>query len=98
MRSLKRRAEDSGMRWFKRNSKAEPEATDEVIDWAARRREPMKCAGCQRANPPYVYAENGKDYCVDCAKKNFDLLRLKPAGKRDGDLTLTDVLEDDQAS
>lgn len=87
------------MRWFKRTPKPEsgPPA-EEVIDWAARRQQPMACASCRRVYPPYVYAENGKDYCRDCAKATFKLLHIRPAGQREDDITLNELLEDDQPS
>jgi hypothetical protein len=86
------------MRWFKRTPEPEPEPVEEPIDWSARRKQPIACAGCRRVYPPYVYAENGKDYCVDCAKESFNLMRIRPAGQREGDITLEQLLEDDRAS
>lgn len=88
------------MRLFKRHTASgSPEerahgALGPAVDWAKRRRQPLGCAGCKRINPPYVYAENQKDYCLDCAKLNLEVLRLYPAGKRTDDITLQDLLLD----
>ncbi len=65
------------------------------IDWAKRRKQPLACAGCKQVKPPYVYTENDKEYCVDCAKTNLTVLRLYPAGKRADDIKLEDLLRDD---
>jgi len=49
-----------------------------------------QCAGCSRRTPPYVYMSNGKDYCVPCARQVARVMRVFPAGRRDGDITTLD--------
>lgn len=67
-----------------------------LVDWAKRRKQPLACAGCKQVRPPYVYTENDKEYCIDCAKTNLTVLRLFPAGKRADDIKLEDLLADDE--
>ena len=84
------------MSWFTRTSHHESRQNDPQppMDWAKRRREPLACAGCKQVNSPYVYMENDKEYCVECALTNLAVLRLYPAGKRDTDIKLEDLVRD----
>ncbi len=65
---------------------------------AERRRPPHKCRACGRVKPPYVYAENAHHYCVDCARRSWKLMRLKPVARRREDHALEARVLDDAAS
>lgn len=58
----------------------------------AQRRPALRCVGCNRNEPPFVYMENGHDYCVPCARTIYGRMGLRPAGRRPEDLTLADLL------
>jgi hypothetical protein len=60
----------------------------------ARRRPPTACADCQLDRPPYVYMEDGKHYCVECALLVVETERIYPAGQRAEDITLGELLRD----
>jgi hypothetical protein len=97
------------MRWFRKPSsqpEEEPSAAEAgalpEVDTPAEepvaamaRRQPLACAGCKQVKPPYVYTENDKDYCLDCARTNLGVLRLYPAGRRTDDIKLEDLLLND---
>ena len=51
------------------------------------RRPPAHCAGCKRASARYVYLQNGKDYCLACARAVGASLGIRPAGRRHDDIT-----------
>ena len=78
------------MRVFGRKPQAEP--TPAEVHPASLRKPPRACFACKQVRPPYVYAENGHDYCVECATKSYEMFGLRPAGRRDGDITLEDLL------
>lgn len=65
---------------------------------AERRRVPFKCRACGRVRPPYVYAENAHHYCVDCARRSWKLMRLKPVARRHEDRDLEARVLDEAAS
>jgi hypothetical protein len=46
------------------------------------------CFGCKRSASRYVYMENGHDYCLDCARRLYLDYGIRPAGKREDDITL----------
>jgi hypothetical protein len=54
----------------------------EALNVADRRRAPIRCAGCGRMNPPYVFAENSHHYCLACARHSWKLMRLRPVARR----------------
>jgi len=56
------------------------------------RRPVVTCFACRRARPPYVYLENGHDYCVPCATESYALIGLRPGGRRPEDITLDELL------
>lgn len=60
--------------------------------WTSRRKPVRGCFGCGQARSPYVYGEDGHDYCLVCARKDWALIGLRPAGRRKDDLTLEDIL------
>ncbi len=64
---------------------------------AERRRTPFKCRACGRVRPPYVYAENAHHYCLECARRSWKLMRLKPVVRRIGDHSLREVVMSDEA-
>ena len=62
---------------------------------ADRRRDVHVCAGCLVWSSKLVYMSNGLDYCVNCAKKlSRHPFGLKVAGKRDEDIKVLEVAED----
>ncbi len=63
-----------------------------------RRRVPVKCRGCGRVHPPYVFAENAHHYCVECARRSWKLMRLRPIARRRVDKDLERIVLDEQAS
>lgn len=46
----------------------------------------LRCTTCRRPEAPFVYMENGKDYCVSCARKIRDVMRFRSAGRRANDI------------
>ncbi len=62
-----------------------------------RRRPPVHCRGCGRMNPPYVFAENEHHYCVECARRSWKLMRLRPIARRREDKPLARLVLDDEA-
>lgn len=56
------------------------------------RKEIDACAQCGAPNAPYAYLQDGQHYCVRCARIKLVHDKIRPAGKREGDLTLDDVL------
>jgi len=44
------------------------------------------CAGCHRPSAQYVYLENGRTYCVPCARGVLQHLHVRPAGRRRDDI------------
>ena len=56
------------------------------------RRKIDACAQCGATEAPYAYLQDGRHYCVRCARIKLVRDRIRPAGRRDGDLTLDDVL------
>jgi recombinational DNA repair protein (RecF pathway) len=54
-------------------------------DFAGLRAPVTRCAACQRSMPPYVYFENGKDYCVPCAH-SVQRMGMRIAGRRADDI------------
>jgi recombinational DNA repair protein (RecF pathway) len=56
------------------------------------RREVDACARCGEPDAPYAYLHDGEHYCIRCARVKLVVDQVRPAGRRDGDLTLEDVL------
>lgn len=50
------------------------------------------CADCGAPEAPYAYLQDGRHYCIRCARVKLIRDKIRPAGKREGDLTLDDVL------
>jgi len=48
----------------------------------------VRCTTCKRADGPFVYMENGKDYCVSCAQQVRDMMRFTSAGRRSDDIQI----------
>ena len=48
----------------------------------------VRCTTCRRADGPFVYMENGKDYCVSCAQKIREVMRFGSAGRRADDVQI----------
>ncbi len=57
-----------------------------------KRRPVLRCRGCNSNQPPFVYMENGQDYCLPCARLTYGKMGLRPAGRRPGDVSLADLL------
>ena len=64
---------------------------------ADRRQPPVRCRGCGRANPPYVFAENEHHYCIECARRSWKLMRLRPIARRREDKPLERIVLDEEA-
>ena len=77
------------MPFLRRKPQPEPAPADSQ-PWV--RNAPLMCFRCRRPRPPYVYAENGLDYCVDCAIEAYELMGLRPGGARQDDITLEDLV------
>jgi hypothetical protein len=71
------------MRLFKRDTRIEARTAPVLVQ--PRRRPAATCFGCGRARRPYVYLENGHDYCLTCAQLILVELGIRPAGRRQGD-------------
>ena len=56
------------------------------------RRPVEACADCSAPDAPYAYLQDGRHYCIRCARVKLVRDKLRPAGKRDDDLSLDDVL------
>ena len=50
------------------------------------------CFACRRERPPYIYLENGHDYCVVCATESYALIGLRPPGRRQEDITRDELM------
>ena len=65
-------------------------AVDDPSTMTTRDRQPrslvVRCTTCRRPEGPFVYMENRKDYCVACAQKVRDLMRIRSAGRRKTDI------------
>ena len=59
-----------------------------------RRQAPTACADCELPKPPYVYMEDGRHYCIECALLVVETERIYPAGQRAEDITLGELLRD----
>lgn len=51
-----------------------------------------QCTDCGAPEAPYAYLQDGRHYCVRCARVKLVRDKIRPAGKREDDLTLDDVL------
>lgn len=69
--------------WSKRKPEFHRSSDEES---RADRKPVLRCAGCGNVAPPYVYMSNGKDYCLDCARRIRDWMGAQPAGERAEDL------------
>ena len=78
------------MPFFRSKPPAEPNP-DPAPKWV--RKPVVRCFACHRERPPYVYAENGHDYCVGCAIESYAVLGLRPGGSRQDDITLEELLQ-----
>ena len=87
------------MRFFRRLIQPgnEPSSTTaEIAEPVERRHPPVRCRGCGRPNPPYIFAENEHHYCVECARRSWKLMRLRPIARRREDKALArSVTEED---
>ena len=74
--------------------KSRPEAAPVAVPAAPvdQRRPALSCANCRIQGEPLVYLDNGRDYCRPCAIRCWEEMRLRPAGRRPGDLTLEQLL------
>ena len=56
-------------------------------------RQPVEsCADCGAPEAPYAYLQDGRHYCIRCARVKLIRDQIRPAGQRHDDLTLDDVL------
>ena len=56
----------------------------------------QRCAGCNVWGEQLVYMQNGRHYCVPCARKLRDFMGITPAGKRTDDSTTRTAAEDER--
>ena len=57
-------------------------------------RDPVReCAACGQERALYVYADDGRDYCVPCARDLWVTQGLRPAGRRRDDLKFEELLQ-----
>ena len=52
----------------------------------------VACADCGQTETSYAYLQDGQHYCVRCARKLLVTAKLRPAGRREDDLSYEDVL------
>jgi hypothetical protein len=89
MRVTRLLAEHQGtMKLWRRQKGAEQSAAPELaeLDFAELRTPVPWCRSCRRSQPPYVYFENGKHYCVTCASTVRWNLGVPIAGRRNDDI------------
>ena len=70
-------------------------AVAEAVPQLATRAAVSRCFACHQSTPPYVYAENEKDYCLPCATDSYAILGLRPGGRRVEDPTLEALIRFD---
>ncbi len=71
-----------------RDVRPEAEAEAEAGATASDRRTPAwRCANCQRQEGPFIYFENGKHYCENCAGSVGGYLGVPVGGRRHDDTT-----------
>lgn len=63
--------------------------------WRERRSVPEACAGCQQYAPPYVYMDDERHYCVRCAAIAVTMDGIYPAGRRESDLPINQMVWDE---
>ena len=74
--------------------RSRPAETSEVGQDAMKvRRLVRECHACGQARALYVYADNGRDYCVPCARDLWVTMGLRPAGRRRDDLKFEELLQ-----
>lgn len=56
------------------------------------RREIRECERCRAAEGPFAYMADQRHYCVKCARRLLETTGLQPVGRREGDVTLEDLL------
>jgi len=59
-----------------------------VVRHAAR-----ECSSCGQERALYVYANDGRDYCVPCARDLWVTAGLRPAGRRHEDVKFEELLQ-----
>ena len=75
------------MRLWRRQKSAQTSGETSAESEFAELRTPVpRCANCQRPQPPYVYFENGKHYCMSCASSVRWNLGIPIAGRRSDDI------------
>ena len=57
------------------------------------RRPVRECYACGQARALYVFADDGRDYCVPCARDLWVTKGLRPAGRRREDLRFEELLQ-----
>ncbi len=89
MRMGVRPAEDPPvMKLWRRQESAEKSVELELaeLDYAELRTAVPWCRSCRRSQPPYVYFENGKHYCMACAISVRWKIGVPIAGRRSDDI------------
>ncbi len=76
------------MRLWRRQQNAETSAEPELaqLDFAELRTAVPWCRSCRSPQPPYVYFENGKHYCMSCASAVRWKIGIPIAGRRTDDI------------
>ena len=81
-------AEHQGaMKLWRRQKSAETTAEASAgVDFSELRTPVPWCRGCRRPEPPFVYFENGKHYCLSCASSVRWKIGVPIAGRRSDDI------------
>jgi hypothetical protein len=45
-----------------------------------------RCSRCRAAAPQFAYMQDGRHYCVACARRIRGIIGMRPVGRREGDL------------
>ena len=54
---------------------------------------PHACTACGQVRGLYAYANNDRNYCIACARDVWEVAGLQPAGHRNDDVTLDELIQ-----
>lgn len=80
------------MRFFKRTPAPVAAVAEAAVVDLRKDKPPYLCANCRLNRPPAVFMENGNYYCKPCAVRCYELLHIRPAGRRAEDITLAQLI------
>ena len=86
------------MRFFRIKARTTPAPARDLSDGtpirlSGRRGQKRGCVACGQVRGIYVYADNGRDYCLACARDLWSVIGLQPAGRRTEDVTLEELIQ-----